>query len=283
MMKNEIQKTTKKKSGKMKSRILSVALITTLLVGGTAAQSNALDLGKTIGDVGKTIGNLRKSADSLIYKFKSDPTISSILGVLNQVTTLFGSEIQRFTNISNADLNKVRGVLGVLAPNQTEAAIDKQNKDNPVAQGMPITTSQSIAAVASSTTAANTVLSKEGQTADKETLEQISKIVEDAGSVSTDSSDNADAAQQASSSQDVLKILASQASNQAAINVAQLRLAALQNNNLQAIKTQLAVANQANASIESRLQSEHQQRILEYEARMAASAKRIKAAYDARS
>jgi hypothetical protein len=57
--------------------------------------------------------------------------------------------------------------------------------------------------------------------------------------------------------------LANQNSSQAAINAAQLRLLALQNNNLQVIKTQLAVANQANASNESRMQGETQRRVLQ--------------------
>jgi hypothetical protein len=59
-----------------------------------------------------------------------------------------------------------------------------------------------------------------------------------------------------------LKILAGQQSNQAAINAAQVRLAALQNANLQAIKTQLAISNQANASFERRQQGDNQQKTL---------------------
>lgn len=268
-MKRKTKKAINKKSTKIRSRMVGAALITTLLVGGTASQASAIDILKTIGD-------LRKSADSLIYKFKNDPTISSILGVLNQVTTIFSSEIQRFTNISTADLNRAKGLLGALAPSEVQKAIDEKDK---AAGTVPIVDSQSQAARSSTMSASQNVLSKEGQSADKETLDQISKIVEDAGNVSKDSADNADAAQQAYSSQDVLKILASQSSNQAAINVAQLRLAALQNNNLQAIKTQLAVSNQANASFESRAQGETQQKILKEQEKLKAALNRLQSSY----
>ena len=53
-----------------------------------------------------------------------------------------------------------------------------------------------------------------------------------------------------------------QNSNQSAINVAQLRLLALQNSDLQSIKTQLVVTNQANASTARISQGEFQKEIL---------------------
>jgi hypothetical protein len=242
----------KPKPSKAKSRIWGTMLIATLLLGGTAQQAQAIDLVKTFGD-------LRKSADSLLYQFKNNPTVSSILGTLNQITSTFSTEIQRFTNISNADLNKVKGVLGVLAPNETKKAIEQQQ---PAANTIPGVTAENQAALGTTTSTADSALSKEAQEADKKSLEESSDMVKSSENIASDSADNADAAQQADSSQDVLKILASQHSNQAAINAAQLRLAALQNANLQAIKTQLAVANQANASFESRLQGEAQAKAL---------------------
>lgn len=247
-----MKKNAKPKPSKAKSKIWVTVLIATLLVGGTAQQAQAID-------IAKTIGNLRKSADSLLFQFKSNPTVSSILGTLNQITSTFSTEIQRFTNISNADLNKVKGVLGVLAPSETKKAIAQQQ---PAAKTIPGVTAENQASLGTTTAAADSTLSKEAQEADKKTLEEASDMVKSAEDTANDSADNADAAQQVNSSQDVLKILASQNSNQSAINAAQLRLAALQNANLQAIKTQLAVANQANASFESRLQGEAQARAL---------------------
>jgi hypothetical protein len=251
-MKRKAKKTTNKKSSKIKSRLLGVALVTTLLVGGTASQSNAFELQKIVGD-------LRKGADSLLYQFKNNPTVSSILGGLNQITDIFSSEIQRFTNISNADLNKIKGVLGVLAPSETKKAIEKQQNEN---TSIPGVTPENQASLGATTAAASSTLSIEGQKIDKKSLEESSKLVEKSEDLAADSADNADAAQQASSSQDILKLLASQSSSQAAINTANLRLAALQNANLQAIKTQLAISNQANASFEGRQQGEAQQKAL---------------------
>lgn len=240
------------KPTKIKSRILGIVLVTTLFLGGTAQQAQAID-------IVKTFGNLRKSADSLLYQFKSNPTISKILGSVNQITNTFSTEIQRFTNISNADLNRIKGVLGVLAPAETKKAIAQQQ---PAANAIPGVTAENQAALGTTTSTADSALSKEAQEADKKSLEEGSDMVKSAEDIAKDSADNADAAQQANSSQDVLKILASQHSNQAAINAAQLRLAAVQNANLQAIKTQLAVANQANASFENRLQGEAQAKAL---------------------
>jgi poly-D-alanine transfer protein DltD len=88
-------------------------------------------------------------------------------------------------------------------------------------------------------------------------------LVEESAKAADDSAASSDTAQGVDSSQDVLKILASQNSNQSAINAAQLRLLALQNSNLQAIKVQLAVANQANANTANIVQGETQKRILQ--------------------
>jgi hypothetical protein len=74
---------------------------------------------------------------------------------------------------------------------------------------------------------------------------------------------SAEQAQSASSSQDILKLLAKQSSNQSAILAAQVRLLALQNNNAQDLKTQMAVMNQANASFERRQEGEVQKKIIE--------------------
>ncbi len=247
-----MKKNLNSKPSKAKSKIWGTVLIATLLVGGSAQQAQAIDIGKTVGD-------LRKSADSLLLQFKSNPTVSSILRTVNQITSTFSTEIQRFTNISNADLNKIKGVLGVLAPSETKKAIAQQQ---PPANVVPGATAENQAALGTTTATADSALSKEAQETDKANLEAGSEMVTSAETVAGESAENAKAAQQANSSQDVLKILATQQSNQAAINAAQLRLAALQNANLQDIKTQLAVANQANASFESRLQGEAQARAL---------------------
>lgn len=251
-MKRKIKKAGNKKSPKVKSRLLGAALITTLLLGGTASQANAVDFLKTFND-------LRKGADSLLNSIKNDPTISSILNGVNQITTVFLPQIQQFTGISNADINRVKGVLNILAPSETQKAIDSK-KDTLGSES--VIPSQNQAARGAATTTAETVLSQEGQKLDKKNLDDISKLVQETGEVAASSARQAESAQEASSSQDILKILASQSSNQAAINASHLRLLALQNNNLQAIKTQLAVTNQVNAGFESRLQGEAQQKIL---------------------
>lgn len=253
--KTTIKIKAKKKPAKAKSRILIVALISAILVGGTASQASAIAFNPL-----QFIGDLKKKADSFLYSIKNDPAISKILGEINEVTSIFLPQIQRFTNLSNADINKVKGVLNVLAPSATQKKIDEKEKASKSPSVIP---SEQQASRAATSTASESVLSKEAQELDKKNLSEISDLVQESGDAASVSSESADAAQQAESSQDVLKILSSQNSNQAAIQAAQLRLLALQNNNLQAIKTQLAVANQANASNESRMQGETQRRILQ--------------------
>jgi hypothetical protein len=265
-----MKKTSKEKSPKVKSRILIAALISAILLGGTASQSSAAF------NPLQFVGDLKKKADSFLYSIKTDPTISKILGNINQVATIFLPQIQQFTNISNADINKVKGVLNVLAPSDTQKAIDEKEKES---KSPSVISSQSQASRAATSTASDTVLSKEAQELDQQNLSEISNLVEEAGTAALASSESADAAQEASSSQDVLKILASQNSRQAAINAAQLRLVALQNNNLQAIKTQLAVANQANASTESKIQGETQEKILRAQERVVSNFREMERRY----
>jgi hypothetical protein len=240
---------------KSKSRIWVTVVIAILLVGGTAQQSHALNLNPT-----QLLGNLRKSADALLNQFKNDPTISKILGTLNEVTNMFSPEIQKFIGLSSEDLNKAKGILNILAPSEAKKAIEEQQKKAGTTSNT--TKSDHTVALSGSQTSAETVLSKEAQEADKKILDEISDLVQSTQDLAEYTSNSADSAQEAKSSQDVLKILAGQSSNQAAINAAQVRLASLQNANLQAIKTQLAIANQANASFERRQQAENQQKTL---------------------
>jgi hypothetical protein len=254
-----MKENSKKKS---KSKIWVTIVIAMLLIGGTAQQSSAINLNPSqlLGSLKNGADSLRKSADNLINQFKNDPTISQILGGLNQITSIFLPEIQKFTGLSTEDLNKAKGILNVLAPSETKKAIEEQRAK--AKTNSTVTNPDHTVALSGSQSTSNNVLSKEGQEADKKVLDEISDLVKGAQELSENTSDSAESAQSANSSQDVLKILAGQQSNQAAINAAQVRLAALQNANLQAIKTQLAISNQANASFERRQQGDNQQKTL---------------------
>jgi hypothetical protein len=247
---------------KSKPKIWMTVIITMLLICGTAQQSSAINLNPTqlLGNLKSGVDSLRKGADNLINQLKNDSTISQILGGLNQVTSIFLPEIQKFTGLSTEDLNKAKGILNILAPSEAKKAIEEQKAK--AKTNSTITNSDHTVALSGSQSTSNNVLSKEAQEADKKVLDEISDLVKGAQDLSESTSDSANSAQEANSSQDVLKILASQQSNQAAINATQVRLAALQNANLQSIKTQLAIANQANASFERRQQGDNQQKSL---------------------
>ncbi len=243
-----MKKDAKQSRFSLKSRPWKIAVITTLIMGMLASNARAIDIFKTIGDV-------RNSANSLIEEFKRNTAISSIITELNKVSTLFLPEIQRITNLSNADVDKIRGVLGQLTPTEAKNAVENQKAPGTATN----TATESTVASTTSTLSAEQVLSKEAQAANKKTLEEVSELVEDSEYEASDSWTNAEEAQSLSSSQDVLKILSRQAGNQAALTAAQVRIAAFQNSNLQEIKTQLAVSNQANASFEKRQEGKAQE------------------------
>jgi hypothetical protein len=91
-----------------------------------------------------------------------------------------------------------------LAPTETQKAIDEKEKASKSPSVIP---GEAQASRAATSTASNTVLSKEGQELDQKNLSEISDLVQESGEAASASSESADAAQQASSSQDVQPIL----------------------------------------------------------------------------
>jgi hypothetical protein len=246
-----IMKKVKKSSRPTKkSRLWAIGIITTLMVGGISSNAHALNILQTIND-------LKKGANSLIEEFKKNPAVVSIVTKLNDISTLYMPEIQKITNLSNADADKIKGVLGQLTPKEAKQAVDNQANQQPSTTTNTSTDSK----VSSGITeiAAQQGLSKEAQEANKKVSEEVSGLVDDSEATAFDSTTSADDAQYLSSSQDVLKVLSRQAGNQAALTAAQVRIAAFQNSNLQEIKTQLAASNQANSSFEKRQEGKAQE------------------------
>jgi hypothetical protein len=243
-----MKKSTRKSKFSLKIRPWRIAVLTTLIMGVFSSQAKAIDILQTISDV-------RRGANSLIEEFKNNPIVGKIVGDLNSISTLFMPEIQRLTNLSNADADKIRGVLGQLTPTEAKKAVENQQQPGTATN----TAADSKVSRTTSELAADQVISKEAQETNKKTLEEVSGLVDDAEYEASDSWANAEEAQSLSSSQDVLKSLSRQAGNQAALTAAQVRIAAFQNNNLQEIKTQLAASNQANASFEKRQEGKAQE------------------------
>jgi hypothetical protein len=241
-----------KKSNRLtkKSRLWIIGIVTTLMIGGFSSNAHAINILQAIND-------LKKGANSLIEEFKNNPAVVSIVTKLNDISTTYMPEIQKITNLSNADADKIKGVLGQLAPKEAKQAVDNQAKQQP--STTTNTSTDSKVSSATSTIAAQQGLSKEAQENNKKVSEEVSGLVDDSEATAFDSTSSADEAQYLSSSQDVLKVLSRQAGNQAAMTAAQVRIAAFQNSNLQEIKTQLAASNQANASFEKRQEGKAQE------------------------
>ncbi len=245
-----MKKVKKSNRSAKKSRLWVIGIITTLMIGGFSANAHAINILQTIND-------LKKGANSLIEEFKNNPAVASIVTKLNDISTLYMPEIQKITNLSNADADKIRGVLGQLTPKEATQAVDNQAKQQP--STTTNTSTDSKVSTATTTTAAQQGLSKEAQEANKKVSEEVSGLVDDSEATAFDSTSSADEAQYLSSSQDVLKVLSRQAGNQSAMTAAQVRIAAFQNSNLQEIKTQLAASNQANSSFEKRQEGKAQE------------------------
>jgi hypothetical protein len=245
-----MKKVKKSNRSAKKSRLWTIGIITTLMVGGFSSNAHAINILQTIND-------LKKGANSLIEEFKKNPAVVSIVTKLNDISTIYMPEIQKITNLSNADADKIKGVLGQLTPKEAAQAVENQAKQQPTTTTN--TSTDSKVSTATTTIAAQQGLSKEAQEANKKVSEEVSGLVDDSEATAFDSTSSADEAQYLSSSQDVLKVLSRQAGNQSAMTAAQVRIAAFQNSNLQEIKTQLAASNQANASFEKRQEGKAQE------------------------
>ncbi len=256
-----MKKATNKKSSAAKSRFWQVVISATIIINGSANQANALNLVKFVGEI-------RQGANSFIDQIRNNPTISSILKQANQITTLFGPEIKKITNISQADFDKIQGVLGQISPKEAKEAIDNRQATPETA---PTTLHQGKSSLAASELAADRELGLEAQKIRKQNIEEAAQLSDSTNSEVVASQASAQEAQSANSSQDILKILSKQSSNQTAILAAQARLLALQNNNMQDLKTQMAVVNQANASFERRQEGEVQKKIIEQQETSAAT------------
>jgi hypothetical protein len=242
-----------KKTSSTKARFWQIVIITTTIISGSATPSSAFTLGGIVKEI-------KQGANSLIDQIRNAPGISDVLKKANEITTLFGPEIQKITNISQADFNKIQGVLGQLSPSAAKEAIDNK-KTSP--EAAPTTVHQGKGALAASELAADQELGLEAQKIRKQNIEEAAQLADGANTAAAASENSAQESQSANSSQNILKLLSKQSGNQAAILAAQTRLLALQHNNMQDVKTQMAVVNQANASFERRQEGEVQKKIID--------------------
>jgi hypothetical protein len=184
-------------------------------------------------------------------------TANTVINAVNQITTIadsFSNVINNFSNIT--DLNGLRGALGQFAPIETIGAVNKPSPND-----LAGLATAGVAEVATTSLAANQVLSKPAQEATKKIKDEIQKIDQGAEEARERVVADGQSAEGASSSQDVLKRISSQLSGQSAIQAAQVRLLAVQNNSNQELLTQLAAANTVNASSESRKIAEERMKL----------------------
>jgi hypothetical protein len=245
------KKTIKSKSH-LKAKAIAVGMLSTVLLVVAAPSARAIN------NVFSG-GTLSSSANKLVEDFKNNSIIKNIVDLYNQIPTQLLPAIQKITGISSGDFQKITGVMGLLTPTESKQAIDDKGSTTQVVS------KEGQAAAVNAQTAADAGIGKEAQEADKKDLEDASNLSDGGENAATESHDIASTAQKETSSQNILKLLATQHSNQSLINASQLRIGALNNKNLQAIKAQLAISNQSSASQQRIQLSKSQQESLQKE------------------
>jgi translation initiation factor 2B subunit (eIF-2B alpha/beta/delta family) len=183
--------------------------------------------------------------------------VGTVINAVNQVTAIaesFSNVINNFSNIT--DLSGLRGALGQFSPIETIGAVNKPSPND-----LAGLATAGVAEAATTSLAANQVLSKPAQEATKKTKDEMQKLDQASQDASKQVIADGQSAQTASSTQNVLKLMSSQLSGQTAIQAAQVRLLTLQNNSNQELLTQLAAANTVNASSESRKIAEERMKL----------------------
>ena len=183
--------------------------------------------------------------------------VGTVINAVSQITTIaesFSNVIANFSNIT--DVKGLTGALGQFSPIETISAANKPSPND-----LAGLATAGIAEAATTSLAANQVLSKPAQEATKKTKDEMQKLDQASQDASKQVIADGQSAQGASSTQDVLKLMSSQLSGQTAIQAAQVRLLTLQNNSNQELLTQLAAANAVNASSESRKIAEERMKL----------------------
>jgi hypothetical protein len=208
--------------------------------GKKAAVTTALVLGFS------TLGVTQAKALDLKNLLNNVSTVLNAIQNIKDVANNFSSVI---TNISGfTDIQSIVGALGQFSPDNAINSVDKRpNAADPGGGTTFGTTAQ-----ATTSLAANQVLSKPAQESSQEVQKEIGELNTAAKDVSDFVYDKSIDAQNLDSTQNVLKNISRQLSGQADINAAQVRLAVLQNNSTQTLLTQLAAANLSHSSNEAR-------------------------------
>lgn len=175
--------------------------------------------------------------------------ISTVVNAIQNIKSVADNFSSVITNISGfTDVQSIVGALGQFVPDDAAQAVDK--KPNAADSGGGATFGTT--AQATTSLAANQVLSKPAQESSKEVQTEIKDLNTAAKDVSDFVYDKSIEAEGLESTQGVLKNISRQLSGQADINAAQVRLAVLQNNSTQTLLTQLAAANLSHSSNEAR-------------------------------
>jgi vacuolar-type H+-ATPase subunit I/STV1 len=217
----------------IKSKFWKLSIIGILIASFSSSRALALD------------SNL---ANSLITQLKSNSLINGMIQELNRISNLFLPVLKGLTNLSDADIETIRGALGQIDPAEAEAKLKSQAVANNPTNLLLEMSIAGAAAIGTSSLAANQVLSKAGQTEDQARLNEVTGLIDNSETAAVDAADLSAAAQSEESSQNILKAMAAQTGRVASVITANGRIQGMQNSNLQEIKTQLAALNKIHAS-----------------------------------
>jgi vacuolar-type H+-ATPase subunit I/STV1 len=217
----------------IKSKFWRLSIIGILIASFSSSRALALDSNLT---------------NSLITQLKSNSLINGMIQELNRISNLFLPVLKGLTNLSDADIETIRGALGQIDPAEAEAKLKSQAVANNPTNLLLEMSIAGAAAIGTSSLAANQVLSKASQTEDQARLNEVTGLIDNSETAAVDAADLSAAAQSEESSQNILKAMAAQTGRVASVITANGRIQGMQNSNLQEIKTQLAALNKIHAS-----------------------------------
>jgi hypothetical protein len=217
----------KKRLGFPKISAWKVGLLTTIITGLFSSRVLALDV------------------TSLLQQLRNNPVLTSLVQELNKISTVFLPAIKNLIHLSDTDFNNITGVLGQMAPKETQEAVER------TAAQSALNTSyyETIAAAVISEFTSNQALSKEAQEKNKGIAEVNQQLVDATTNTAADSQQIALDSESAQSSQDVLKNLSKQIASGSEQTAALSKLLAAQHAKTEETQVQLAALNQSQASL----------------------------------
>jgi hypothetical protein len=196
---------------------------------------------------------------SVLEQLKGNATIGGMFAEFSRISEEFNNDLKSATGLTDADISAIMGDLGQLDPTKAAEKFERAAAaSSPLGEAM----SHSSAAAAIAAKASDTVLSEDAQKFDKKTLENLLQTAEQSVTFANSVGETGAAAQSEESSQNILKALASQNTDQARISAAQAQMLLSVATDAQKAKMQAAATNEAMSEMLTNEQRKAQKQLI---------------------